>query len=1115
MPEGVIDEMGGLWPSFPLSDGPNGHEFNRVPERHPSLPLALEPMDASKKRRTRKDENTHIFDLLPRRARLEPLIDSFYAIGYCGAIADLRVPPVIMGGIARLRRPYMVRRLRVDSALRLRQKSAPSQLHNSQYGAWFVLDKVQNNRCGGVLAPDRPPTRERNLFLYSNEFPASHSACGEAADDEEPILASQISGPLDVYKNWGKPRSPSLNHPPPTSPQLPQRLVRLSASSRHRLACPRRSHRRRGHRVGSMTRGEPLDVGGRIAVGMLLAAPRDRVLVDTYHLSLCVPSHSISVSLGGTVRTRGAGFDAGTIGACSMCCAPAHPCSPLFPDSPRHVADLCRQHSESRVETTTDSMNSHRRDVRTIHQYSRQILALPILAAAVSTARLARSHGSPGAQLPSPRNTLVPNGLGVRMRARPQNTAAAPPHFGPTARPFWGIFPLQSRVLPARASIRLDPLILSRLSRFHCPVKGFATCRCPQRPPRNSIKTIAPFSPTSGQQRATSLAISEAIGITLNGVVVYYLSIETFVQHKFRGYEPFSLKPGASLFGFKAVDGLAPENDPLASASQTPFYRSYRSNLDSAAKLCNINDSDFTNLQTQSPALAFQPMPGFERANGCALERCRIDAAPQPPDFYRNYDFILTSRLSVFLALFRITEAVNDFGSMAFKFEARRSPCPFSDFKRVKELGSNALRSRSPALRRTPLFDFKQVLVRYHFQRPSKSKPGAVLDPCLSSIEQYMSTLTAFKTKPAAFLKLQTSYGAPSSNTEGETTRCVREDLEQLPIEDLRSNMGETMPECPETATTPKLWSRLTMVDLKRESALAMGLGPHVLHPSDSAHEHYLPVYGYYPSVKQSQHPKRAPPPFDVGSDLSISRGADWAGQAQNPLLNSGPHGASSCPKPNSQVNATSPCGRSPPLPQDVPPPALAKRVGAQRRRGIERGALRTCSRSRFLLKKPADLNNNVHGGKPQNSAFGRFPRPGALRAHGPRAGASHQAESRAAVLRAPEHTSDSRCGRKVGGARRTPGAAHPSAPDVPSPRATSGPARLRRARGPGAPCTFAESVERLDLPRDSWAGTPAPKVGSASMRVRVLVRRTHAGRPRGRGSSAPAQRARYALSGG
>ncbi|KAJ7064399.1 hypothetical protein B0H15DRAFT_958634 [Mycena belliarum] len=384
--------------------------------------------------------------------------------------------------------------------------------------------------------------------------------------------------------------------------------------------------------------------------------------------------------------------------------------------------------------------------------------------------------------------------------------------------------------------------------------------------------------------------------------------------------------------------------------------------------------------------------------------------------------------------LIRITEAVNDFGSMAFKFEARRSPCPFSDFKRVKELGSNALRSRSPALRRTPLFDFKQVLVRYHFQRPSKSKPGAVLDPCLSSIEQYMSTLTAFKTKPAAFLKLQTSYGAPSSNTEGETTGiCVREDLEQLLLKILRSNMGETMPECPETATTPKLWSRLTMVDLKRESALAMGLGwryhkflsltvvqgPHVLHPSDSAHEHYLPVYGYYPSVKQSQHPKRAPPPFDVGSDLSISRGADWAGQAQNPLLNSGPHGASSCPKPKLSGKRNIPCGRSPPLPQGRPPPALAKRVGAQRRRGIERGALRTCSRSRFLLK-PADLNNNVHGGKPQNSAFGRFPRPGALRAHGPRAGASHQAESRAAVLRAPEHTSDSRCGRKVGGARRT-----------------------------------------------------------------------------------------------
>ncbi|KAJ7077284.1 hypothetical protein B0H15DRAFT_955158 [Mycena belliarum] len=57
---------------------------------------------------------------------------------------------------------------------------------------------------------------------------------------------------------------------------------------------------------------------------------------------------------------------------------------------------------------------------------------------------------------------------------------------------------------------------------------------------------------------------------------------------------------------------------------------------------------------------------------------------------------------------------------------------------------------------------------------------------------------------------------------------CGREDLEQLPVEGqlyclsnqlaltpffgqiLRSNMGETMPECPETAATPKLWSSST-----------------------------------------------------------------------------------------------------------------------------------------------------------------------------------------------------------------------------------------------------------------------------------------------------------------
>ncbi|KAJ7064400.1 hypothetical protein B0H15DRAFT_974454 [Mycena belliarum] len=158
------------------------------------------------------------------------------------------------------------------------------------------------------------------------------------------------------------------------------------------------------------------------SIGMLLAAPRDRVLVDTYHLSLCVPSHSISVSLGGTVRTRGAGFDAGTIGAFTHTTTDLDEFAPggMFAQSINILAKFSRCRS---------------------------------LAAAVSTARLARSHGSPERSSPRRRNTLVPNGL-VCACERGRNTAAAPPHFGPTARPLPGESPA---AVPSTAGARIDP----------------------------------------------------------------------------------------------------------------------------------------------------------------------------------------------------------------------------------------------------------------------------------------------------------------------------------------------------------------------------------------------------------------------------------------------------------------------------------------------------------------------------------------------------------------------------------------------------------------------------------------------------------------------------------
>ncbi|KAJ7077279.1 hypothetical protein B0H15DRAFT_805266 [Mycena belliarum] len=570
------------------------------------------------------------------------------------------------------------------------------------------------------------------------------------------------------------------------------------------------------------------------------------------------------------------------------------------------------------------------------------------LAAAVSTARLARSHGSPERSSPRRRNTLVPNGL-VCACERGRNTAAAPPHFGPTGMTylrcltshcpfqralFLGNLPLQSRVLPARASIRLDPLILSRLSRFHCPafdsipklvnnglyqatlMSKASPLAAAQRPPGILSKLSLPFrfSPTSGQQRATSLAISEAIGITLT--------------------------PGASLFGFKAVDGLAPENDRL------PLPHKPRSIEVIARRAFSLGISEVSSVTSTIPILrTFKPKAlrwPFSRCLAsnelmAALWSAAESTLRRNPQIsieimyswpYSGLPKLLmisvlwpsSLKLGARLAPFRTSNESRSWVRMPFEVEARRfaaHPCLTSN-KYSFDVDSNSLQNQARRFFETAnelrvFIDFKRDIVR----------------SCVSR---------------AQGPETPDSGNAPSSNTEGETTRCVREDLEQLPIEDFALEHGRDYARVSRDSYNTK-----TMVE--RESALAMGLGwryhkflsltvvqgPHVLHPSDSAHEHSLadlPVYGYYPSVKQSQHPKRAPPPFDVGSDLSISRGADWAGQAQNPLLNSGPHGASSCPKPKLSA---SPCGRSPPLPQDVPPPALAKRVGAQRRRGIER----------------------------------------------------------------------------------------------------------------------------------------------------------------------------------
>ncbi|KAJ7077289.1 hypothetical protein B0H15DRAFT_955161 [Mycena belliarum] len=292
-----------------------------------------------------------------------------------------------MRGIACLRRPYMALRLRVDSALRLRQKYLPSQLHNSQYGAWFVLDEVQNNRCGGVFAPDRPPTRMRNLFLYPNECPASIL---RAEKQRTTRADSGICGELAcrAYSCFSD----------------------FWAAGTATTSCTPFGFVSPPSRVSSAPSPPPW-----ASIGMLLAAPWDRVLINAYRLPLWIPSHSTSISLDSTVRTRGAGFDAGTIGA--------------FPHfMPPLSRQLCGQHSESRPPPP----------------------ALPDLRD--PTAPRSASPRS----YPCRRNALVPNGL-VCACERGRNTAAAlcpPPHFGPTARPLLGESPA---AVPSTAGARIDP----------------------------------------------------------------------------------------------------------------------------------------------------------------------------------------------------------------------------------------------------------------------------------------------------------------------------------------------------------------------------------------------------------------------------------------------------------------------------------------------------------------------------------------------------------------------------------------------------------------------------------------------------------------------------------
>ncbi|KAJ7062432.1 hypothetical protein B0H15DRAFT_277345 [Mycena belliarum] len=128
-----------------------------------------------------------------------------------------------MGGIARIRRPYMARRLWVDAAVRLQQKFAPSQLHNSQYGAWFVWTRSKIIGAGASL-----PRIAHNLgsVIYSCTRTSSPLPfCGQRSGGRrgwiqgfaanslaEPILASQPARFLGRWTSIRTGASPALLH---------------------------------------------------------------------------------------------------------------------------------------------------------------------------------------------------------------------------------------------------------------------------------------------------------------------------------------------------------------------------------------------------------------------------------------------------------------------------------------------------------------------------------------------------------------------------------------------------------------------------------------------------------------------------------------------------------------------------------------------------------------------------------------------------------------------------------------------------------------------------------------------------------------------------------------
>ncbi|KAJ7096779.1 hypothetical protein B0H15DRAFT_1019768, partial [Mycena belliarum] len=240
-------------------------------------------------------------------------------------------------------------------------------------------------------------------------------------------------------------------------------------------------------------------------------APRDRVLVDAYCLPLWIASHSILVSLGGTVRTRGAGFDAETIGSCSMCCDPASftlALPRLTHFTPPLSRQLCRQHSG------------------TIDWCSCAVDRSP----------------PPSAPAPNLRDPVAPPGRGASPHSSPRRRCNA---LAPNGLPY----ACERGHNAAGLLITDSPCVLRR------------TSDPPVRLTSDAFPEYCRRAHLSASIRATSLEIIAplpAIIVTMPKLVNNGRLHQAIINGALRFYGPSNLRPGVvALFDFKPVERFA------------------------------------------------------------------------------------------------------------------------------------------------------------------------------------------------------------------------------------------------------------------------------------------------------------------------------------------------------------------------------------------------------------------------------------------------------------------------------------------------------------------------------------------------------------------------------